>query len=130
MNAAGWQLSEDEVALLAEARHPDPFGVLGQHRAPPALGPGMILRAFVPGAETVSAIDEAGAPIVTLTQRDEGVFIVVAVQRRCFAPAQVAGALRREQHKLEAIGNLLDTIFDGHAGHFDKLQRTRLNLVI
>ncbi len=66
MNTSPWQLSDEDVALIADARHPDPFGVLGLHRAPPGMAPGMVLRAFVPGAETVSAIDDAGAPIARL----------------------------------------------------------------
>ncbi len=71
MNTSPWQLSDEDVALIAEARHPDPFAVLGLHRAPPGLAPGMVLRAFVPGAETVSAIDEAGAPIARLEQHGQ-----------------------------------------------------------
>jgi 1,4-alpha-glucan branching enzyme len=69
MTASSWQLSDEDVAAIAEARHPDPFGVLGLHRAPPGAGAGMVLRAFVPGAETVSAIDEAGVPVGRLERR-------------------------------------------------------------
>jgi len=69
MNTSAWQASDEDVAAICDARHPDPFGVLGLHWAPPGAGPGMVLRAFVPGAETVSAIDEAGAPIARLDQR-------------------------------------------------------------
>jgi 1,4-alpha-glucan branching enzyme len=43
--------------------------VRGLHRAPPGVASGMVLRAFVPVAETVTAIDEAGAPIARLDRR-------------------------------------------------------------
>jgi 1,4-alpha-glucan branching enzyme len=48
----GWQARESEIEALVQARHPDPFGLLGLQTA----RGGMVLRAFVPGAETV-AID-------------------------------------------------------------------------
>ncbi|MDA8249369.1 MAG: 1,4-alpha-glucan branching protein GlgB [Rhodospirillales bacterium] len=70
MSTSLWQLSDEDVAAICDARHPDPFAVLGLHRAPPGAGSGMVLRAFVPGAETVSAIDEAGAPITRLERRE------------------------------------------------------------
>ena len=66
MNTSPWQLSDEDVAAIGDARHPDPFGVLGLHRAAPAAAAGMVLRAFVPGADTVSAIDDGGAPIARL----------------------------------------------------------------
>jgi 1,4-alpha-glucan branching enzyme len=70
MNAlAAWQASDGDVAAIMEARHADPFGVLGLHRAPPGSMNGTVLRAFVPGAETVTAIDEAGTPVARLEQR-------------------------------------------------------------
>ena len=69
MNPSPWQLSDEDVAAICGARHPDPFAVLGLHRGPPDNGRGMVLRAFVPGAETLSAIDEAGTPIARLDRR-------------------------------------------------------------
>jgi 1,4-alpha-glucan branching enzyme len=69
MSPSPWQASDEDVAALESASHPDPFGVLGLHRAPPPGPGGMVLRAFVPGAETLTAIDEAGAPIAHLTRR-------------------------------------------------------------
>lgn len=64
-----WQLSDEDVAAICDARHSDPFAVLGLHRTRPGSGPGMVLRAFVPGAVTVSAIDDTGAPIARLERR-------------------------------------------------------------
>ncbi len=78
-----WQASAEDVAALEDARHPDPFGVLGLHRAPPGAPPGMVLRAFVPGADTVTAIDDAGAPIARLDRHgSSSVFEALLVNRK------------------------------------------------
>ncbi len=75
MEASLWQASDEDVAAIVGARHPDPFALLGLHRVQPGGPASFVLRAFVPGAETVAAIDDAGAPIVTLGRRGtEGFF--------------------------------------------------------
>ena len=67
----GWRLSEDEVAAIAEARHGDPFAVLGPH----AVKDGLAIRAFVPHAATLEARDADGGLIAALEQRHPaGVF--------------------------------------------------------
>ncbi len=71
MNTSPWQANEADLAALSEARHADPFGVLGLHRAPNGSPLGMVLRAFVPGAESVTAIDAAGAPIARLERHGD-----------------------------------------------------------
>ena len=52
-----------------------------------------------------------------LTQRDDGVLVVVAIERKFFAAAQVARALGGEQDELEAVGDALNAVFDGNARH-------------
>ncbi len=66
MVESGWQARDGDVAAIIAARHGDPFAVLGQHATP--AGP--VVRAFVPYAETVSAVGPNGRP-VPLTQRPE-----------------------------------------------------------
>ncbi len=66
MVESGWQARDGDVAAIIAARHGDPFAVLGQHVTP--AGP--VVRAFVPYAETVSAVGPDGRP-VPLTQRPE-----------------------------------------------------------
>ena len=66
MVESGWQARDGDVAAIIAARHGDPFAVLGQHVTP--AGP--VVRAFVPYAETVSAIGPDRRP-VPLTQRPE-----------------------------------------------------------
>jgi 1,4-alpha-glucan branching enzyme len=82
METSLWQASDEDVAAIAGARHPDPFALLGPHRVMPGGAPGYVLRAFVPGAETVSAVDEAGTPIATLVQRGETGFFEAFVAKR------------------------------------------------
>jgi 1,4-alpha-glucan branching enzyme len=65
-------LSTDSLAALVAGKHPDPFSVLGLHgvEAEP------VVRAFVPGADTVEAVDpENGATIAELRKvHPDGLF--------------------------------------------------------
>jgi 1,4-alpha-glucan branching enzyme len=75
MEESPGQASDQDVAAIAGARHPDPFAVLGLHRTTPGATAGFVIRAFVPGAETVAAIDPAGAKLASLARRgDQGFF--------------------------------------------------------
>ncbi len=60
-----WRASDPDIAAIVGARHADPFAILGPHPTPA----GMVIRAFVPGAAAVRAIDAAGAPIADLQPR-------------------------------------------------------------
>lgn len=70
---AGWRLS-DEAAIdaLVEARHGDPFAVLGPH----ATDAGTALRVLRPGAEEAEAIDPVGGKTIAklLRRRADGFF--------------------------------------------------------
>jgi 1,4-alpha-glucan branching enzyme len=69
--AARWRLPDDQVTAIIEARHTDPFAVLGPH----AEGKGAVIRAFVPHAETLEARRLDGGLIATLERRHpDGVF--------------------------------------------------------
>jgi 1,4-alpha-glucan branching enzyme len=68
MSESAWQISDEDAFAIAAGRHADPFSVLGMHRAPPGAPQGMVVRCFVPGAETVSVVDEAGAHLATLAR--------------------------------------------------------------
>ena len=50
---------EDHIARLDEARHHDPFEILGRHRA----GDREVVRAYLPGA-TEARIEDADLPMV------------------------------------------------------------------
>ncbi|MEK8049596.1 1,4-alpha-glucan branching protein GlgB [Ideonella sp. DXS22W] len=59
-------LSDDDLAALREARHPDPFAVLGLH----SVGKTLWARAFLPGAQAVTLRDTAtGRAVVALPPR-------------------------------------------------------------
>jgi 1,4-alpha-glucan branching enzyme len=64
---------DPSLQALAEARHADPFGILGPHRE----ASGVIIRAIVPTAETV-AITHNGSGSVDMTRRHPaGIFEAV-----------------------------------------------------
>nr|WP_312861435.1 1,4-alpha-glucan branching protein GlgB [Segnochrobactrum spirostomi] len=65
MNRALWRASNDDVAAIVAARHPDPFAVLGLHAVPD----GYAVRAFIPGADVVAVLGEDGAPLGDLERR-------------------------------------------------------------
>ncbi len=59
------------VDAIVAGRHGDPFAVLGWHDS----GNAAVVRAFVPGADAIDAIDSEGRPIAKLVRRhDEGLF--------------------------------------------------------
>ncbi|WP_043831754.1 1,4-alpha-glucan branching protein GlgB [Muricoccus aerilatus] len=61
-------MSETQGAIQAivEGRHGDPFAVLGRH--------GGVVRTFQPGALSVEAVPEAGAPVELAQVHDHGFF--------------------------------------------------------
>jgi 1,4-alpha-glucan branching enzyme len=68
-------LSAAELMALAEARHGDPFGVLGLRAAAPEHGGGHWLRTVQPGAQRVTVLRAAtGHRLFELQDRGHGVF--------------------------------------------------------
>src|SRR5512137_1800060 len=58
------------IDAIVEGRHADPFAILGLHEAAGAF----VVRAFVPGAETVDAVTRDGELIAHLACRHEAGF--------------------------------------------------------
>jgi 1,4-alpha-glucan branching enzyme len=55
-----WRAEEEAIAAILAARHEDPFALLGPHE----VAGGIVIRAFVPGADTVTAmVDDAAWPL-------------------------------------------------------------------
>ena len=73
-------LSGDQVAQLLEARHPDPFSVLGMHSTEDGR---LFVRAAVPGAAMVEVLDAAQGRLVALLEmRDARGFFEGPLGRR------------------------------------------------
>nr|MDP9416181.1 alpha-amylase family glycosyl hydrolase [Pseudomonadota bacterium] len=60
-----WRASDGDVAALLAARHGDPFAILGPHRH----SAGLVIRALVPGADTLQVIDQRGQLRLPLERR-------------------------------------------------------------
>ena len=60
-----YRVSADTLTALAEARHDDPFAVLGPH----AVAGGVVIRALVPGAERLEVIEEATGAVAGELER-------------------------------------------------------------
>jgi 1,4-alpha-glucan branching enzyme len=65
-----WRAHEGDVAAFVAARHGNPYSILGLHET----DAGLVVRAFVPHAETVSVVDTAGTVIAMLERRDPAGF--------------------------------------------------------
>jgi 1,4-alpha-glucan branching enzyme len=70
MKANQWQASADDVLALVEARHGDPFSMMGPHES----AGGIVVRAFVPHAETLNVIGADGKSVVGLQRRHDAGF--------------------------------------------------------
>ena len=82
-SAIGWRLGEAEIEAIVAARHGDPFAVLGAH----VTSAGVVVRAFVPHAETLEALTPDGAPLGQLERRHPAGFFEGLLKRRKLAPA-------------------------------------------
>jgi 1,4-alpha-glucan branching enzyme len=73
-------LAEEDAAALAEARHPDPFAVLGMHEE--AAGT-LWVRVLLPGARAVEVLDtRSGRRVAALGQRGEAGLFEAPLPRR------------------------------------------------
>jgi 1,4-alpha-glucan branching enzyme len=68
-----------DVAAILAAKHADPFGVLGMH----VDATGVVVRAFIPGAERVRVTDRTGHSVGELARVDDaGLFAAYLPRRR------------------------------------------------
>ena len=71
-------LPSGTIDAIVEGRHGDPFSVLGLHDVAGAT----MLRAYVPGADTLDAVAADGTLLAHLTRRHAGGFFEGALPRR------------------------------------------------
>ena len=71
-------ISRGTIDAVVRGRHRNPFAVLGMHEA----NGGVMLRAFVPGADTVDALTRDGDPLGSLKRRHAAGFFEGALPRR------------------------------------------------
>ena len=75
-----WGAAAEDIAALLQARHADPFAILGPHR----IGARTVLRALLPGAATAEVLTDDGP--VALTRRDPAGFFEAMLPGAAPAP--------------------------------------------
>ena len=79
----------DEAYAIVEGRHADPFRYLGPHRENDRT----VVRAFLPDAASVEAVDEKGGTAALERIHDAGLFAGAAAER--LQPLSIARTVRR-----------------------------------
>ena len=77
-----WRLDQSQVDAIVDARHGDPFAVLGPH----AVEGGVVVRAFAPDAADLQARDATGKLLATLERRHPAGVFEGFVRRRADLP--------------------------------------------
>jgi 1,4-alpha-glucan branching enzyme len=116
-------LTQDQIELLREARHPDPFSVLGLHADEQGV---LWIRAMLPGAKIVAIVDAADGKVIAQLERRhaDGVFEAkLARRKRAFdyrLAVQWASADAGEYADAYAFGSSIsaqDVYFLGEGTH-------------
>jgi len=71
-------LSSDIIDAIVDGRHADPFSVLGLHEA----GDALVVRTFIPGADSVDVITREGTLLASLTRRHPAGFFEGTISGR------------------------------------------------
>jgi 1,4-alpha-glucan branching enzyme len=82
---AGAKISDAEIDAIVAGSHNNPFAVLGLHRS----GNSWVARAFLPGAENVSASSLDGRPLGTLELRHQAGFFEGPVKAKSMEPLRL-----------------------------------------
>ena len=83
-----WWVGDEAMQALLAARHADPFAVLGPHETEE----GVVVRALVPHAESVTAVPSDGSAVVELSPRGDGFFEGLAKKRMRRFPYRLRAA--------------------------------------
>jgi 1,4-alpha-glucan branching enzyme len=121
-----FRLTDAEVLAVVEGRHGNPFAVLGPHAAQRAWA----VRAYVPGAEAVTAVAPDGTVLGSLAQRHPAGFFEGVVQARARPRYRLRCARGSDRWELDdpyAFGPVLGAMDDWlmgegtHARLYDRL---------
>ena len=86
--SSSWRIPDDEVEAIVGARHGDPFAVLGAH----LTSDGVVIRAFVPDAETLEARTPEGQLLAALERRHPASFFEGLLKRKRVCPYRLHAA--------------------------------------
>ena len=117
-------LDADIVRAIIAGEHGDPFGVLGIHK----VGRTLMLRAFLPGAESLEAVDHECAVIAPLELRHPGGFFEGPIAARApYRLRATRGGVRWTADDAYSFGPVLGPMDDWllgegtHAKLYDRL---------
>lgn len=96
--ADSWRAGDAAIAAIVEARHGDPFAVLGPHQVEGCL----VVRAFVPHAERLSVLGKDGEVLAELHRRHDAGFF------EGLAPASLPRPYRLRAANAAAVWTLHD----------------------
>ena len=86
---SGWRATAADITAITEARHPDPFAILGPHQVSASE---QAIRAFIPDADRLLLADDGGPPCPFDRRHPAGFFeILTAGPRRYRLRAENAG---------------------------------------
>jgi 1,4-alpha-glucan branching enzyme len=94
---------DPQIEAIVGARHGDPFSFLGMHEEPD----GLVIRAMLPGAESVAIVDRASGAVIDFAEpvHPDGLFVTRLTTRR-----------ERFAYRLRAV-------WDGETHEFDDAYR-------
>jgi 1,4-alpha-glucan branching enzyme len=93
MKKPNWRADPGEIAALVAARHGDPFALLGPHQT----AEGVVIRAFVPGAEKIAVETPEGESVAELERVHTEGFFEGLTGLKAHAPYRLAASKSKAQ---------------------------------
>ncbi len=121
-----WKTSEAEIDAVVSGRHGDPFRLLGLHQS----GKTWIVRAFVPGAQSLEVLGDNGKSLGQIAKRHDAGFFegkVALKERQALTYLAANGSGRwtvADAYLLGPVLGPLDDYYIGEGNHlrlYDKL---------
>jgi 1,4-alpha-glucan branching enzyme len=121
-----WKTNTAEIEAIVSGRHGDPFRLLGLHEA----GKSWVVRAFVPGAESLEVMDDKGKSLGQIPKRHDAGFFEGPVKLKSRQPLTYLAAngggrwTVADAYLLGPVLGPLDDYYIGEGNHlrlYDKL---------